>query len=322
MNNAQLRLDALLSGSDELDIPPATFEEIASVLEQTKESHARQKCYSMLEKLAVETNATEIGSYAAKMVGREKTQYLKGYALRVVRWTQGVEEFDEILQAIELRKIRHNALGALGACVGPSAEKPLLDTLEAARETKHVGDASICAAALSRMAGKEAITKLQKIFVAIPRKPSYSGILGAIALAFSRHPSKQTTELILGELSDTRFWSFGWAALHYLYRVKENNSESVVRGYFDTVLVRIDGNRDILKHCYISESTMFDTELQVCIAILHEIYEVAADYTIQLKEYWSELGQTDQLFLQSKFPNEYSGLAVHEDETLRLCING
>jgi len=322
MNNAQLRLDAMLSGRDASDIPPATLDEIAAVLDQTKESHARRKCYVMLRKLAVETNATEIGRYAAKMVGREKTQNLKGSALAVVRSTQGVEEFDEILQALEFRKIRHEALGALGACVGPSAEKPLLDILEAACETKHVGDASVCAVALSRMGGKGAIKKLQQIFETVPRKPGYAGILGAIALAFSRHPSKRTTELVLSELSGTRFWNFGWAALHYLYRVKEDNSESIVRDYFDKVLVRIDGNRDILKHCYALFATEFDTELQVCIAILHEFYDVADDYTLQLKEYWSELGTTDQLFLQSKFPSEYSGLTVHEDATLRLCVNG
>lgn len=82
MNVAQETLDAMRAGNFARNLPKDCFPEIASLLEQSKDTRDRQRCYWMLGNLASLTKSPTIGDYAATRFGVEKTVKLKVEALR------------------------------------------------------------------------------------------------------------------------------------------------------------------------------------------------------------------------------------------------
>lgn len=275
MREVEQILTALRNGDFDMAIPRArslpveAFADIARLLEQSEDGRERRLCYRVLSHLAISSRSVAVGTYAARRAAVETQPKLILEALEVAGWTQGVTDYQPILQALDSKNhdVRRGAIRALGACQGAEAEHALLGILQ---NTAKPGVAALAAGGLARMGSPEAVQTLADIFPRLSRKPTDQTTLEYIIFAFARHPQALSTELVRKELDTTRLWGAGWASLHYIFQVGDETDEARVARYLNGVFQRLKRGTTVYDYFLLYIDVDLHTEITVALAALRK----------------------------------------------------
>jgi hypothetical protein len=289
-------------------LPLTAFPEVASLLEQAKDSHDRQLCYTILTKIAITSHSPAIGSYAAKRVELESDVKLKLRALEVVMWTKDVEVYDSVLSSLDHKNqdVRRAALEALGGCVGDKAELALLTVLQ--QENKP-GISQLAAVSLARMCSRNASEKIQSVFHQIPRKKPNEVTLASLVFACLRHPNENFTNMVREEVESTRLWMLGWACLNYLAVVGDASDSNRALTYLQNVLGRLKRDVTVYEYTITLIEAPFRTEISAALAAILNFQSDPPLKCLEiLKSNWTKLSSRDQSWLQATYPADFDGL--------------
>ena len=317
MSQVREILEAMRRGDWDLAVPRArslpetSLPEITALLEGSQDPRDRGRCYALLSHVAVASRSPAIGTYVAQRVAVETQAKLIVQALEVVSWTQGIADYQPVLQALDHknRDVQRWAIQALGACRGPEAEHRLLTTL---REAPNPGTAYYAANALARICGPATIQALEAIFPQVPRKKPYESTLKCLIFAFARHPSPSCTEVVRTELEATQLWGAGWASLNYLFGAGDRGDEEHVSDYLRGVFKRLKRGTNVYLYRLLHIDAPFPTEATAGLATLKKYAtDPMSHFSGEIRSLWDALTYPDHDWLLKTYPDEFEGLAPH-----------
>lgn len=280
------------------------FPELQQLIETSEDHHRRKLCYWMLTHLAVSTRSPKIGAFAGQRSTIESKVDLKLEALSITKFTYGIKDSSDFESELahKNKKVQLEALAALGACTGRSAERALLKELHRSNNPTEQFES---ARSLARMCGPMAAPQFHELFTQLPRKKSHQSILASLVFAMNRHPSEESNALVRNELESIRLWQLGWACLHYLSKVADASDEQRIVRYCNRIQSRMKRGSQVYDYRINFLRDLPPTEICAALEASQRVDDSLTESLIDLfVPLWQELSSHDHKWIAANYPQK------------------